>query len=248
MTRQCLAAAFTAAILVCSISQASAAIIAITQAGAAAGNVTPGDDPGFPVEIRQPGSYRLDTNLTVSANSTGIAVFADDVTIDLNGFRIHGGDVANYGISGFPDGVTVRNGTIRNFKLDGIRLTGDRATVENMQIADNGRRGADLNVGVLHRIAANTILGNGDDGVRCNKCIVIDSVIGRNGDVGIQASGATVIGNYIYDNVRQGLASGTLGNGYAHNTLFSNDDGSAGLQVLGARQLHPNICDGEACP
>jgi hypothetical protein len=37
-------------------------VILIDQNKALAGNVTPGDTPGFPVIISQPGSYRLDSN------------------------------------------------------------------------------------------------------------------------------------------------------------------------------------------
>src|SRR3954466_9962513 len=49
------------------------------------------DTPGFPIIICNPGSYRLSGNLTVpDANTTAIALFADNVTIDLNGFSISG--------------------------------------------------------------------------------------------------------------------------------------------------------------
>ena len=67
-------------------------VVLINQASALAGNVTPGDTPGFPVTISQPGSYRLAGNLTVpDANTTAIEVTATgQVTVDLNGFVISG--------------------------------------------------------------------------------------------------------------------------------------------------------------
>src|SRR5437016_7141953 len=66
-------------------------VILIDQNKAMAGNVTPGDTPGFPVTITLPGSYRLAGNLTVpDANTSGIVIAADHVTIDLNGFAILG--------------------------------------------------------------------------------------------------------------------------------------------------------------
>jgi hypothetical protein len=86
----------------CLATPANAAVILITQAKAQAGNVTPGDAPGFPVWITQPGSYRLDTNLTGTVNQSAIEVRAPDVTIDLNGFRIDGAGVAYNGILGRP--------------------------------------------------------------------------------------------------------------------------------------------------
>ena len=47
-------------------------VVLINQAAALAGNVTPGDTPGFPVVISVSGSYRLSGNLTVpDANTNG---------------------------------------------------------------------------------------------------------------------------------------------------------------------------------
>ena len=65
--------------------------VAITQARAMAGGVTPGDAPGFPVSINLPGSYVLSSGLTVpDANTNAIVINADHVTVDLNGFAILG--------------------------------------------------------------------------------------------------------------------------------------------------------------
>src|SRR6266850_592227 len=63
-------------------------VVLIDQNRALAGNVTPGDAPGFPISITQPGSYRLSGNLTVPAATNGIEISASNVTIDLNGFSI----------------------------------------------------------------------------------------------------------------------------------------------------------------
>jgi hypothetical protein len=65
-------------------------VVLIDQNRALAGNVTPGDLPGFPVTLSQPGSYRLSSNLTVSVSLTGILATADGITIDPNGFSIIG--------------------------------------------------------------------------------------------------------------------------------------------------------------
>src|SRR5262249_48726920 len=91
--------------------------VLINQADALAGNVTPGDAPGFPVTISQPGSYRLSSNLDVPSHGLGIDIQADDVSIDLNGFRIRGNAMSGRAIaagaapipsSGFK-GIVVRN-------------------------------------------------------------------------------------------------------------------------------------------
>jgi hypothetical protein len=66
-------------------------VVLIDQKHALAGGVTPGDAPGFPVTISQPGSYRLSGNPTVpDLNTTAIHITADRVTLDLNGFSISG--------------------------------------------------------------------------------------------------------------------------------------------------------------
>ena len=50
-------------------------VILIDQNKALAGNVTPGDAPGFPVTITLPGSYRLSSNLIVpNADTTAILI------------------------------------------------------------------------------------------------------------------------------------------------------------------------------
>src|SRR5579864_3177056 len=71
-------------------------VVLINQANALAGNVTPGDTPGFPVTISQSGSYKLSSNLVIAdPNANGIQITADNVTIDLNGFSIIGPSVCN---------------------------------------------------------------------------------------------------------------------------------------------------------
>ena len=51
--------------LVSSVALAVDGVILIDQNRALAGNVTPGDTPGLPVSITQPGSYKLSGNLTL---------------------------------------------------------------------------------------------------------------------------------------------------------------------------------------
>jgi hypothetical protein len=95
------------------------------------GGVTPSDTPGFPITIDAPGSYRLVSNLTVTNTSQktgqpshGIVIAANNVTLDLNGFRIEAGRVF-HGITDEGKGLTgivVRNGSISGFET-GIELT-----------------------------------------------------------------------------------------------------------------------------
>ncbi len=85
MTQVCMLAAISSSLY------AVDGVILIDQNHALIGNITPGDAPGFPVTISQPGSYRLSGDLIVpDANTTAIQITADHVTLDLNGFAIIG--------------------------------------------------------------------------------------------------------------------------------------------------------------
>lgn len=143
----------------------------INQAEATAGDVTPGDEPGFPVTISRPGSYRLSGNLTVpDSETTAIVVTHPRVTLDLNGFAIQGpvtssgsgstlacsGRSANWytgagivvQLPAYTAGVVaVGNGTIAG--MGGVGAIGFDASftlrhtlvVRDLRVAGNGRGG-----------------------------------------------------------------------------------------------------------
>lgn len=101
-------------------------IILIDQNRVLAGGITPGDLPGFPATLSQPGSYRLSGNLTVPSGQNGIEVSARDITIDLNGFSIttpvqDASVSSSRGIyfTGAGSGAAIRilNGAIEGFPL-----------------------------------------------------------------------------------------------------------------------------------
>src|SRR5262245_22955197 len=102
--------------------------VIVTQAKALVGGVTPGDAPGFPVSITAPGSYRLGSNLNVSAGRNGIMVSSANVSIDLDGFTLNGMDTseASVALNGIVTSgletviLSVRNGTIMGFSRNGI--------------------------------------------------------------------------------------------------------------------------------
>lgn len=65
--------------------------IAINASAAAAGGVTPGDAPGYPVTLSQAGAYKLTGNLSLTSadpNSVIVHITAANVDLDLNGFTI----------------------------------------------------------------------------------------------------------------------------------------------------------------
>ena len=113
-------------------------VVLITQAKAMAGNVTPGDAPGFPVSITRPGSYRLSSNLR-SPSAVAIQIDADGVTLNLNGFAI----IGTYVFEDSPGAISgnnrkhvrIHNGTIMGFSFP-IRFEGDAQfiTLEKLNI------------------------------------------------------------------------------------------------------------------
>src|SRR5262249_44984162 len=140
---------------------------------AMAGSITPGDTPGFPVTISQPGSYRLMGNLTVpDANTTAISITTDSVTLDLNGFSIIGPVVCDqsptvctqsgtgFGIQAADLRVTrnvrVFNGHVRGMGNVGILLSGDGSSVDRVTAENN----AGIGMSVQGSISASTALRN----------------------------------------------------------------------------------------
>lgn len=196
--------------------------IHITHAKALAGNVTPGDTRGYPVVLSEPGTYMLADNLIVPLNKTGLAITSPYVTVDLNGFTIQGGTKGLHGVYGAQHGVTIKNGTIVGFKLDGISGQGNFWIIENMRVISNGR-----------------------DGIFClASCQVQNSISSKNGVQGIGSTGGTFIGNTLIENGNYGLFAWGLA-GYGNNTIMNNGGGQAG--GAGLTSLNPNACS-SACP
>lgn len=124
-----------AALLLPVFAHASDGVVEINQARAIAGGVTAGDEPGFPVRLKDTGSYLLTGDLVNTDPALHVIVVeADDVNINLNGFSLIGpnscsgaganrtctytgntGEPMGDGImSSFQKGVTIHSGTIRN--------------------------------------------------------------------------------------------------------------------------------------
>ncbi len=130
----------------------------IDEKKALAGAVTPGDEPGYPLTLSQPGHYRLMGNLNVPAGSTGIVITGRHVTLDLNGFSVNGGgsctqdpttrvvsctQAANANARGIhvqAPGAVIRNGVVRGFGGVGILGWGND-TIENVQAVENRNMG-----------------------------------------------------------------------------------------------------------
>ena len=256
------------------MSQAVDGTKLITQNNALAGNVTPGDAPGFPVTISQPGSYRLASNLTVpDENTTAIEITAENVTLDLNGFTIQGPTVcgglplvcaptgSGRGVSGGRRGITLVNGTVEGMGNRGV-LLGAEARVEQVRAVSNGENG--ISAGEDSVVTGNIASRNGGTGMNAANSTVSGNTASRNGGGGISAIACTVTENIVENNGGTGifatLGSTVMGNmafhngilgistaaetGYNHN-VSSNNTGPA-IGGTGV-SLGQNLCDGVVC-
>jgi hypothetical protein len=195
----------------------------INQVRAEAGGVSPGDSPGFPVRIAEPGSYRLTGDLIIPDQSTnGIQIISDDVTLDLNGYRIQGPVVctglgATLNCSpddGFGQGifiassqnVKIRNGTVRGAGWSGIGISGDSMDIWVDQVTVTDTRAFGFNLVDRGLITRSTVYRTG--GVTIASGMVIDSVISGNSTDGIFSNnswGLSVRGSTLNQNESQGL-------------------------------------------
>jgi hypothetical protein len=267
MAQHALAAALLALVALAPTAPAQASEILITQAKALAGNVTPGDTPGYPVTISIAGSFQLASNLIVPANQIGILINRPLVTIDLNGFTMQGAGVAAFGSQGSFNNVTIKNGTITGFKLNGIDGTGRFWSIEDMRVVGNGGHG--IRVGVMAHIQSSTSAENGGHGVTCgNLCLVEGStatsnggdgivcgpschaegnVVSFNGGLGINFADGLALGNTASRNGGFGIAGGgTAPAVYESNVLTGNNQGN--VQAKNVSSLHANFCFPGACP
>lgn len=166
--------------------------------------------------ITDSGSYVLTKNLQAAGDC--LVIEADNVTIDLNGFTIEG-DGTGHGIwdGDLPrQNLTVRNGTVRNFRIGvGFAKPGgthsSRCVIERIRAVQNTFFGIRAGLGATVR----------------------DNIASDNGGSGIFASGGSLIaGNVVNNNNNSGIlalcASNITGNmvsGNGGNNIFTAGTG-----------------------
>jgi hypothetical protein len=226
--------------------------VLITQAAVNAGNITPGDTPGFPVTISVSGTYRLASNLVVTTQANGIEVRANEVTIEMGGRTLAGSGIGRNGIASFNRNLKIRNGTVRGFTNDGVRSIAQFLTVIDLVVTANGRNGifADPGLNPVSTVAfasvtSSKITANGGVGISCaDDCKVENSIISGNAFSGITfyGSGDMALGNVITRNGSNGVIFYNYG-GAGNNTFVGNNPQISGGYI----PLQPNACY-PACP
>jgi hypothetical protein len=205
---------------------------------------TPAEEARTPVfwstVISKPGSYYLAQDIT----GHGITVAASDVTLDLNGFRMHGDNEGAHGVLVHsPDlkplsNIEVRNGTISGFLGNGVHAASEHNGLRliDLRVLDNGSGGAAsdgsgagvLVQGEMTLVRNCAILDNAGYGALLGRyALVKDSEFNGNGLTGLVTDvGALVNGNRFTGNGHNGLAMGRLSLAHA-NQMRHN--GGAGL-------------------
>jgi hypothetical protein len=218
-------------------------VVLINQSSALAGNVTPGDTPGFPVTISVSGSYRLSGNLTVpDANTDAIDIDVDNVTIDLNGFSIIGPTVCSggppvascspngtgLGISSLNGGISVSNGTIRGMGA-GIAINSYNNRIVNVATLGN----SDTGIFVRGIVSSCTASNNGGIGILTFGSKIVDNVTAFNHLDGIQSQGPGLVsGNLTFQNGNAGIHASACPSFIVMNAAFGN--ASANIATSGS--------------
>jgi hypothetical protein len=171
-------------------------------------------------KISQSGSFMLVKNLTATGDC--IVLTADFITIDLSGFTITGNG-KGVGISTVEDsrrGISVSNGNITGF-YDGVEMRNARdVTLDRVRVTDNAHHGIRIGLSGTPGMTSNVIIKNcvviknGSNDIVTTRSVVSENIIGK-----MTAANSTTIGNYIdYLDADHGLVVSNVG----HNLFVGN--------------------------
>jgi len=162
----------------------------------------------FPIQINEPGSYVLTSNLTVTTGNA-ININADNVTLDLNGHGIYGPGTG-YGIYARNQfNIAIKNGIVRGFHF-GIYLVNDADhqgaghRIEGIQASNNSGYGIYACYSTVTNCTANN---NGYDGIYAYDSTVTNCTANNNGSYGIYASRSTVTNCTANNNGASGICA-----------------------------------------
>ncbi|HEV8628943.1 MAG TPA: right-handed parallel beta-helix repeat-containing protein [Thermoanaerobaculia bacterium] len=198
----------------------------------------PGDSPGFPVEITNPGSYKLTSNLDarVAGDVDAIRIAAVAVTLDLAGFQLISSSVCSGGTTNtcspvnngagvriVSQGAVVRNGSITGFG-HGIVSSADFTRLQDLTVWSNSVEGI-FAAQAGNQIVGVSAYGNGSHGIEVGAAgMVRRSTAYGNGGRGIFAFGDNLlIDNSIYGNRMDGITGGGFSI-YARNVIAGNHE------------------------
>ncbi len=217
--------------LTAAVALAADGVIEINQTRALTGNITAGDEPGFPISLNAPGSYLLTGSLSVDEpDMAAIEITVSNVNLDLNGFTVRGparcangfsggqlncgpkGD-EGYGIAiatppGSPVivGGSVSNGTVRGMGSSGIFVEAVGISLSDISVVENAGDGI-RHVGESLTVRDCTILGNHQDVGLIIVGVAENNTVSRNGQIGIIAERSRILGNTVSNNGQTGIVA-----------------------------------------
>lgn len=255
-------AAIHAAALSCALvalggspARAGDGVVEISQTCATQTGCMIGDTAGYPVTLNARGSYRLTSDLVVpDANTSGLNVTIDDVTIDLGGFAIRGpvvctgtplactpGAGTGTGIQALSFRVTVRDGKIAGMGLHGMQL-GEDAQVSHVIASSN--RGGGVITSQGSQVSDCIASDNGSTGFGLNGAGSLrDSAATGNLGLGVQVGANGVVrDNLVTGNGSNGI---TAGNGATVVGNSVRDNGGNGIStsntaIVADNSVHSN--------
>lgn len=242
------------------VARAAEGVLQLNQACAAEG-CFPGDDPGWPVTIASPGSYRLTsaldlTGIAVEEYGSAVHVTADGpVALDLNGFAVRGPVECTLGftlgcntaqasstqagiLASGSAALTLGNGRISGFSY-GVYCFG-RCEISGVQASSHSGDGIRASgAGSVVRESAATL--NSGAGINASG-LVERSVVDANTIGMFVGEGSQARGNLVRGNLQIGL--GCMGCQLVDNVVHDNQ--ATGVSFSGDAAWRGNSVHGNA--
>lgn len=206
---------------------------------------TPGDADSL-YRISQRGSYYLTDNITGVAGKSGIEIVSSGVSVDLMGFSLDGGPGSTFGvvvpITTVISSLVIRNGSIRGWPQDGVRVFTTSCQIEGIKAIGNGGNGIAINYNFLFL----------DSNVACS---VLGCEAANNSGTGIyiNGGGSRITSCIANSNGNYGIFAGfgavngiTVSSSTANFNSFSGIDVGIGNTVIGCSASY-NISNGIRC-
>ncbi len=226
-----------------------------------------------PYTISTPGSYIVVKDLTTSQNYDCIDIATSNVTIDLNGHTLYGGGTSSgsngsgiYDLGGtaINNNIIVKNGNIRDFRMDGVLLNGNNSEVSKLNVTNCGSYGININYGIVENnnvsyccaqnavyqitcgygsILNNRVRFSGlGGGIGYSSGIIKDNYCVQNALAGIECDEISkVIGNYMYGNLQDGILLDNAQCQVEDNICISNHQNGINAYIGGCF-ISKNVC------
>lgn len=204
----------------------------------------------FPLVYSGPGSYKLNSNITVSSLGVNALEFtSSNVTLDLNGYTISGPDsctnsscsstLSSYGVEFEGSaGNIIKNGTISGFNEC---VYANNGLVEYLSIS-SCFLGIQAAFSTIDHNAVNNCYAGGIFG---NYSTISENTVFSNGTYGIYATNSSVLNNTVSNTPYYGLA---IDFGYyGGNTLYNNGTDVYIFNGGNAVSTKNNYCTSGAC-